>query len=72
MLAFGFGGGICGVVMAEVGIWAGLSTLVALLVALDVFVISVPAGLTASSIGMGDRARSWTSRVVSPGPWGRW
>jgi hypothetical protein len=46
MLVFAFGGGICGVVMAEVGVWAGLSTLVALLVALDVFVISVPAGLT--------------------------
>jgi hypothetical protein len=46
MLAFGFGGGICGVVMVEVGVWTGLSTLVALLVALDVFVISVPAGLT--------------------------
>ena len=46
MLVFAFGGGICGVVMAEVGVWAGLSTLVALLVALDVFVISVPAGLS--------------------------
>ena len=46
MLLFGLGGGICGVVMAEVGVWAGLATLVALLVALDVFVISVPAGLT--------------------------
>jgi hypothetical protein len=46
MLAFGFGGALCGVVMTEVGLWAGMATLVALLVALDVFVISVPAGLS--------------------------
>jgi hypothetical protein len=46
MLAFGFGGAVCGVVMTEVGVWTGVATLVALLVALDVFVISVPAGLT--------------------------
>jgi hypothetical protein len=45
MLVFGLGGGLCGVVMVEVGTWVGLSTLVALLVALDVFVISVPGGL---------------------------
>jgi hypothetical protein len=46
MLVFGLGGAICGVVMTEVGTWTGIATLVALLVALDVFVISVPAGLT--------------------------
>jgi hypothetical protein len=47
MLVFGLGGAMCGVVMSEVGVWTGVATLVALLVALDVFVISVPAGLTA-------------------------
>ena len=46
MLVFGFGGALCGVVMIEVGTWTGVATLVALLVALDVFVISVPAGLS--------------------------
>jgi hypothetical protein len=46
MLAFGFGGALCGIVMNEVGLWTGMATLVALLVALDVFVISVPAGLS--------------------------
>ncbi len=45
MLVFGFGGALCGVVMVEVGVWVGFAALVALLVALDVFVISVPAGL---------------------------
>jgi hypothetical protein len=47
MLVFGLGGAMCGVVMSEVGVWTGVAALVALLVALDVFVISVPAGLTA-------------------------
>jgi hypothetical protein len=46
MLAFGFGGALCGIVMTEVGLWTGMATLVAVLVALDVFVISVPAGLS--------------------------
>jgi hypothetical protein len=46
MLIFGFGGGLCGVAMAEVGAWTGVATLIALLVALDVFVISEPAGLS--------------------------
>lgn len=45
MLAFGFGGAVCGLVMVEVGPWIGIATLVALLAVLDVFVISVPAGL---------------------------
>jgi hypothetical protein len=45
MLVFGLAGALCGVVMVEVGIWVGLATLIAVLVALDVFVISVPAGL---------------------------
>jgi len=45
MLAFGFGGAVCGLVMVEVGPWIGITTLVALLAVLDVFVISVPAGL---------------------------
>jgi hypothetical protein len=46
MLVFGLGGAVCGLVMTEVGTWTGIATLVALLVALDVFVISVPAGLS--------------------------
>jgi hypothetical protein len=45
MLLFGLGGALCGVVMVEVGTWVGLASLAALLVALDVFVISVPGGL---------------------------
>ncbi len=44
MLAFAFGGAICGLVMVEVSRWTGIAALVALLIALDVFVISVPAG----------------------------
>jgi len=46
MLVFGLGGAACGVVMSEVGTWTGMATLVALLIALDVFVISLPSGLT--------------------------
>jgi hypothetical protein len=45
MLVFGFGGALCGIVMVEIGVGVGFAALVALLVALDVFVISVPAGL---------------------------
>jgi hypothetical protein len=44
MLVFAVGGALCGVVMTEVGPWVGILALAALLVALDVFVISVPAG----------------------------
>ncbi len=44
MLVFAVGGALCGVVMTEVGPWAGIVALVAVLVSLDVFVISVPAG----------------------------
>ncbi len=44
MLAFGVGGAMCGFVMIEVSRWTGVAALIALLVALDVFVISVPAG----------------------------
>jgi hypothetical protein len=44
MLVFAVGGALCGVVMAEVGPWVGIAALVAVLVSLDVFVISVPAG----------------------------
>ncbi len=44
MLVFGLGGGLCGVAMVEDRLWVGVATLVALLVALDVFVISFPGG----------------------------
>jgi len=44
MLVFAVGGALCGVVMTEVGAWTGIAALTASLVALDVFVISVPAG----------------------------
>lgn len=44
MLVFAVGGALCGLVMVEVGQWTGIAALVAVLVALDVFVISVPAG----------------------------
>jgi hypothetical protein len=44
MLVFAVGGALCGVVMTEVGPWVGIVALVAVLVSLDVFVISVPAG----------------------------
>jgi len=44
MLVFAIGGAMCGLVMVEVSQWTGIAALVALLVALDVFVISVPAG----------------------------
>lgn len=44
MVVFAIGGGLCGLVMAEVGVWTGFVALVAALVALDVFVISLPAG----------------------------
>ena len=46
MLVFAVGGAMCGLVMVEVSRWAGIAALVALLIALDVFVISVPAGPT--------------------------
>lgn len=46
MLVFAVGGAMCGLVMVEVSPWTGIVALVALLVALDVFVISVPAGPT--------------------------
>lgn len=46
MLVFAVGGAMCGLVMVEVSRWTGIAALVALLVALDVFVISVPAGPT--------------------------
>ncbi|MFO7591537.1 MAG: hypothetical protein R6X23_11685 [Acidimicrobiia bacterium] len=46
MLVFAVGGAMCGFVMVEVSRWSGIAALVALLVALDVFVISVPAGPT--------------------------
>jgi len=61
MLVFGLAGVLCGVIMVEVGTWVGLATLIAVLVALDVFVISVPAGLV-------DVRASWvmvTTRAVS-------
>jgi hypothetical protein len=45
MRVLGFGGALCGIVMVEIGVGVGFAALVALLVALDVFVISVPAGL---------------------------
>jgi hypothetical protein len=44
MLVFAVGGALCGLVMTEVGIWAGIAALVAALVALNVFVISMPGG----------------------------
>jgi hypothetical protein len=44
MLIFAVGGGLCGLVMTTVGTWAGIAALTASLVALDVFVIAVPAG----------------------------
>jgi hypothetical protein len=44
MLVFAVGGALCGLVMTEVGTWTGIAALTASLVALDVFVISVPAG----------------------------
>lgn len=46
MLAFAVGGAICGLIMVEVSTWTGIAALVALLVALDVFVIAVPGGPT--------------------------
>jgi len=44
MLIFAVGGGLCGLVMTTVGTWSGIAALTASLVALDVFVIAVPAG----------------------------
>lgn len=44
MLIFAVGGALCGLVMTDVGTWTGIAALTASLVALDVFVISVPAG----------------------------
>jgi hypothetical protein len=44
MLIFAVGGALCGLVMTDVGTWTGIAALAASLVALDVFVISVPAG----------------------------
>lgn len=44
MVVFAIGGALCGFVMAEVGVWIGFAALVAALVALDVFVVSLPAG----------------------------
>jgi hypothetical protein len=46
MLVFAVGGALCGLVMTDVGTWTGIAALTASLVALDVFVISVPAGPT--------------------------
>lgn len=46
MLVFALGGALCGLVMIEVSQWTGIAALVALLVALDVFVISSPVGPT--------------------------
>ena len=44
MLVFAVGGGLCGLVMTEIAPWVGIVTLAASLVALDVFVLSVPGG----------------------------
>jgi hypothetical protein len=44
MLVFAVGGALCGLVMTEVGPWVGIVALAASLVALDVFVLSVPGG----------------------------
>jgi len=44
MLVFAVGGALCGLVMTDVGTWVGIAALTASLVALDVFVIAVPAG----------------------------
>jgi hypothetical protein len=46
MLIFGLGGAACGLVMTEVSTAAGVASLCALLVVLDVFVISLPSGLS--------------------------
>ncbi len=44
MLVFAVGGGLCGLVMTEIAPWVGIVALAASLVALDVFVLSVPGG----------------------------
>jgi len=44
MLVFAVGGALCGLVMTDVDTWVGIAALTASLVALDVFVIAVPAG----------------------------
>jgi|GEM_PF-1909518 len=47
MLWFGFAGALCGLVMLEVNPEVGILALLAVLVVLDVFVISMPVGLAA-------------------------
>ncbi len=44
MLVFAVCGALCGLVMTEIGPWVGIAALAASLVALDVFVLSVPGG----------------------------
>ena len=58
MLVFAVGGALCGLVMTEVAPWVGIVALAASLVALDVFVLSVPAwtGRTAIRLAHGPHA----------------
>jgi len=60
MLVFAVGGALCGLVMTEVGTWAGIATLSAALVALDVFVISVPA----ATAGLGSAWKILLTRAL--------
>jgi len=57
---FAVGGALCGLVMTEVGTWAGIATLSAALVALDVFVISVPA----ATAGLGSAWKILLTRAL--------